>query len=263
VRFIVTDQYRRNARAASLIALSMATTSCGRGSTARTPMASDAVEAKRLIARQCPMPPAPQSASGEARAPRVFVEVAMLEASSSEPWAPSRLDWRDDPGLALARVAHVMTTSGVTTIVPWDAEATTPNGDACAGIGRSDLSITTHASANGAEPIRLDIRIEPAPPLGRPKETWQVPDHRVTQTTLLLQDQQLVMMAPTRQPNKKPSIIFLMPYVVREDGDLRRLFECKMQAARERHHPAFRSWLQWESYRPAFAGNGPTYGDGT
>ena len=106
----------------SLIALPLAMTSCGRGTTARTPMAGDAVEAKRIVARQCPMAPAPQSSPGEARAARVFVEVATLEASSGEPLAASGLDWRDDPRLGVTRVAHVMTTSDVVAVVPWDAD---------------------------------------------------------------------------------------------------------------------------------------------
>jgi len=221
-----------------LLALPPAMASCGRGTAARPPMPADAVEAKQLIAQQCPMLPASPSLQGEARAPRVYVEVATLEALSGEPLAPSRFDWRDDPRLAVTRVAHVMTTSGVAAIVPWDAEGGTPEGAACSGVERSDLSITTQVSANGAEPLRLDIRIEPAPPLGQAKETWHVPEHRTTHTTLLLQDQQLVTMALASQPNKNPSIMIVMPFVVRDDGDVRRLFECKMQrAARKRQHP--------------------------
>jgi hypothetical protein len=232
------------------IALPLVMTSCGRRPPARMPIAADAVEAKRLIAQQCPMPPAPQSLTGEARASRVFVEIATLEALSGEPLALSRLNWREDPRLAVTRIAHVMTTSGVAATVPWDAEGGTAEGAACGGVDRSDLSITTQLSANGAGPLRLDIRIEPAPPLGQPKETWHVPEHRITQTTVLLQDQQLVTMAPVRQPNKNPIIMIVMPYVVRDDGDMRRLFECKMQQrARERQDPAPRPRLQSESTR--------------
>jgi hypothetical protein len=190
------------------------------------------------------MPPLPQPPPGQARAPRVFVEVATLEAYSGEPWAPSTRDWRDDPRLTLTRVAHVLTTSDVATTVPWDAEAAASPGAPCIGVDRSDLRLTTHVSPDGTGPLQLDIRIEPAPPLGQAKETWHVPEHRVTQTTVVLQDQQFVTMALARHPNKKPTIMIVMPYLVREDGDLRRLFECKMQqAGRERQHPALRSSL--------------------
>ncbi|HMI84575.1 MAG TPA: hypothetical protein VK550_10800 [Polyangiaceae bacterium] len=213
----------------ALIALSLAMTACSRGP-AQRPMAGYAVEAKRAIAQPCVLPPAQPSASGETRVPRVFVEIAALETDSGERWVPSTLDWRDDPRLGLTHVAHLMTTNDVAATIPWDEGNVSPEA-ACAGTNRADLSVTSHVPADGVGPLRLDIRIEPAPPLGQSKETWHVPEHRTTRTTVVVQDQQLIVFARVPEANKKPRIMIVMPYVVRDDGDMRRLFECKMQRA--------------------------------
>jgi hypothetical protein len=72
--------------------------------------------------------------------------------------------------------------------------------------------------------LRLDIAFAPAPPLGTPKESWSVPEHRQVKTTVVLGNQQLVVLGSPLLGSAKPSVVVLTPYVVRDDADLRRLF---------------------------------------
>ena len=214
-------------------ALTLAVISCGRGATPRAALTENAVDAKRAIAQPCPMPLPMRPSTEDTRPLQVFIEAAALEGEfdPSNPSANAALHWRDDPRLAVTRVAQFLATSNVPAMVPWDDGVGSSAGAPCTDWARSDLRVTPHVTAERAAPLRIDIRLEPAPPLGQGKETWHVPEHRVTHTTLVLSDQQSATLALARQPGKKQSVMIVTPYLVRDEGDLRRLFECKMQRA--------------------------------
>jgi hypothetical protein len=178
------------------------------------------------------MPERPLAAGVPAR---VFVEIASVEGdlatlTASAPGAASFREVFADPSLAV-RVAHVMTTNEAQSVIAWDSSQT-HGGTPCDEGQRWDLAITPHIQDQQGRVVRLDIAFVPAPPLGTPKESWSVPEHRQMKTTVVLGNQQLVVLSSPPAGNAKPPLVVLTPYVVRDDTDLRRLFECKMQRAR-------------------------------
>ena len=188
------------------------------------------------IGAPCWMPERPLAAGVPAK---VLVEIASVEGDLSTLAAGAKSSGTFGEALAdprnAVRLAHVMTTNDAQSVIPWDSplkHTDTP----CRDGQRWDLAITPHIQDQQGRSVRLDIAFTPAPPLGTPKESWSVPEHRQVKTTVVLGNQQLVVLGSPLPGTAKPSVVVLTPYVVRDDADLRRLFEC-MQTA---HRPALR-----------------------
>ena len=94
--------------------------------------------------------------------------------------------------------------------------------------------MTAHSETTGA--LRLEVDLAPAPPLGTPPEAWSIPEHRRVHTTVVVGEQQPVVLGlPPGAGAAGPSLMVVTPYFIREEADLRRLFQCKM---RERQRSA-------------------------
>jgi hypothetical protein len=91
--------------------------------------------------------------------------------------------------------------------------------------------VTPHLADARSTEVRLDLTLEPSPPLGTPKEAWQIPEHRGAHTTVVMQDQMPIVVgldpAISRTAQGRGWTLLVTPYVVRRDEDLRRLFECR------------------------------------
>jgi hypothetical protein len=211
---------------------------CGHAPAPSTPHAVPASSHASAVGALCSMPERPLAAGVPAR---VFVEIASVEGdlstlTASAAGAASFREVFADPSLAV-RVAHVMTTNEAQSVVAWDSPLA-PGGTPCDDSQRWDLAITPHIQDQQGRVVRLDIAFVPAPPLGTPIESWSVPEHRQLKTTVVLENQQLVVLSSPPMGNAKRPIVVLTPYVLRDDTDLRRLFECKMQKARPAARPA-------------------------
>lgn len=202
----------------------------------RAPSAAPARASRPPIAQRCPELLVPRAASSAP--PRVFLEVAQVigdvaaPVTSSPAAAPSSPF--DDPRLEVPRVAHVIVTNDVASTLAWDTPGPAPT------LGREpqrwDLRLTAHVESSGAGSLRLELDLAPAPPLGTPPEAWSIPEHRRVHTTVVIGEQQPVVLAlPHGAGARGPSLMVVTPYFIREDADLRRLFQCKM---RERHRVA-------------------------
>ena len=211
---------------------------CGHAPAPSTPHAVPASSHASAVGALCSMPERPLAAGEPAR---VFVEIASVEGdlstlTASAAGAASFREVFADPSLAV-RVAHVMTTNEAQSVVAWDSPVA-PGGTPCDDSQRWDLAITPHIQDQQGRVVRLDIAFVPAPPLGTPNESWSVPAHRQLRTTVVLENQQVVVLSSPPMGNAKRPIVVLTPYVLRDDTDLRRLFECKMQKARPAARPA-------------------------
>lgn len=182
------------------------------------------------------MPERPLAAGVPAK---VLVEIASIEGDLSmlAAGAKSAASFGEALGQALAdprfsvRVAWLATTNDTQSVIAWDSPLTHANAP-CNESQRWDLAITPHIQDQLGRSLRLDIAFSPAPPLGTPKESWSVPEHRQVKTTVVLGNQQLVVLGSPLPGNPKPAVVVLTPYVVRDDADQRRLFECMQTAGR-------------------------------
>jgi hypothetical protein len=188
------------------------------------------------IAQRCPELLVPRAASSAP--PRVFLEVAQIIGDVAAPVTSSPAATPpspfDDPRLEVPRVAHVIGTSDVASMLAWDTPGPTP------ALGsepqRWDLRLTPHLETTGSGSLRLELDLAPAPPLGTPPEAWSIPEHRRVHTAVVIGEQQPVVLALPRGAGARgPSWMVVTPYLIREEADLRRLFQCKM---RERQRAA-------------------------
>jgi hypothetical protein len=185
------------------------------------------------IAQRCPELLVARAASS---APlRVFLEVAQLVGdvggplpTSSSPAPPAPFD---DPRFEIPRVAHVIVTNDAASTLAWDAPGPTPTPGS--DPRRWDLRLTAHAETTTPGSLRLELDLAPAPPLGTPPEAWSIPEHRRVRTTVVIGEQQPVVLGLPRGAGAVgPSLMVVTPYFIREEADLRRLFECKMRERR-------------------------------
>jgi hypothetical protein len=176
------------------------------------------------------MPERPLAAGVPAK---VFVEIASIEgdlstlaagAKNAASFGEALGQALTDPRLAV-RVTWVVATNDAESVIAWDSPLTHANAP-CNDSQRWDLAITPHIQDQLGRSLRLDVAFAPAPPLGTPKESWSVPEHRQVKTTVVLGNQQLVVLGSPLPGNPKPSVVVLTPYVIRDDADQRRLFEC-------------------------------------
>lgn len=184
-----------------------------------------------MIAQRCPELITSHAASSAAV--RAFVEIAQLTGdiggslpsdSLATPTAPF-----DDPRLAVQRVGHVIVSNDEGSTLAWDTPAPTPL--ATSEPQRWDLQLVPHFEGADSSSLRIELDLAPAPPLGTPPERWSIPKHRRVHTTVVLGEQQSVVLALPRGAGAiGPSLMVVTPYFIREEADLRRLFLCKMRA---------------------------------
>jgi hypothetical protein len=138
----------------------------------------------------------------------------------------------NDPRLRIPRILHVLAPEGEARTVAWDVEKHDREGQ-CPEVERWDLTVTAHVDATQPSNVRLDVARSPAPPLGTRPEDWYVPEHRRAQTTVVVRDQQTVVLGGLGEPAvpQAPATLLVTPYVIWEEADLRRLFQCKMKRA--------------------------------
>lgn len=196
----------------------------------QAPSTAAAHASRPQIAQRCPELLVPRAA---ASAPvKIFVEVAQVVGDIADPLARSPasapLNPFDDPRLQVPRVAHVIVTNDVASTLAWDTPGPTP---ALANEPqRWDLRVTPHLDTPDSGPLRLELDLAPAPPLGTPPENWSIPEHRRVHTTVVIGEQQPVVLGLPRGAGAPgPSLMVVTPYFIREEADLRRLFQCKMR----------------------------------
>jgi hypothetical protein len=198
----------------------------------RAPSAAAARAPRPQIAQRCPELLVPRAAS--AAPARVFLEVAQVMGDVGPLPAPSALAPRapfDDPRLEVPRVAHVIVTNDVASTLAWDTPGPTPT--LANEPQRWDLRLTAHLETPASDSLRLELDLAPAPPLGTPAETWSIPEHRRVRTTVVLAEQQPVVLGLPRGAGAVgPSSMVVTPYFIREEADLQRLFQCKMREQR-------------------------------
>jgi hypothetical protein len=194
----------------------------------QAPSTAPARASRPQIAQRCPELLVPRA--GASAPAKIFVEVAQIVGDLADPvtGSPAPLSPFDDPRLAVPRVAHVIVTNDVASTLAWDTPGPTP---ALANEPqRWDLRVTPHLETAGSGPLRLELDLAPAPPLGTPPEAWSIPEHRRVHTTVVIGEQQPVVLALPRGAGAPgPSLMVVTPYFIRDEADLRRLFQCKMR----------------------------------
>jgi hypothetical protein len=168
---------------------------------------------------------------------KVFIEIAAVERQMFEQLAKSRpavarsfWDWLDDPRFGARRVGAMLAANEVVTKMPWD-DCRSVSGASCEDSERWDLTVTPHLTDARSTEVRMELTIVPKPPLGTPKEAWQIPEHPRAQTTIVVQDQTPIVLgldpAISRTAQGRAWTLLVTPYIVRRDEDLRRLVECR------------------------------------
>jgi hypothetical protein len=218
---------------------------CGGASTAPkgSPAATARATDRPRIGVPCQLSSAASSPAATAEPVRVFVEVATVRGDLNEvlrgaPPVPSSTaatfaELLRDPRLEMPRVGHFLVANDASQTIAWDSEKPSATGR-CDEANRWDLTLTAHADGERPASVRLEVSLAPAPPLGTPPESWQIPEHRRIHTTVVVKDQQTVVLGGVAEPgapSSSRSILLMTPYVVREQSDLKRLFECKQRQA--------------------------------
>jgi hypothetical protein len=190
----------------------------------------------------CQLSSATGSSAASAEPVRVFVEVAAVRGDLAQVLrgAPGPTSTGNtfaellrDPRLEMPRVGHFVVANDAPQTMAWDSEKTSAAGGS-AERDRWDLTLTAHADGERPARVRLEVSLAPAPPLGTPPESWQIPEHRRIHTTVVVADQQTVVLGGVAEPGATSgsrSILLMTPYVLREQSDLKRLFECKQRQA--------------------------------
>jgi hypothetical protein len=168
------------------------------------PPAADPREPARVIGARCPMPPSPEGARLDP--PQVLTEMVLLDAPRDmPPRGASIADVVGDPRVTVLSTPHMLGTIGI----PATLSITGP------GVAAEDLrEITTLAriEADGRVQLTLSIALGDAGPPVR--------------TTLVTGDQQLAIVGQNK--GDRSLVVLVVPYVVRAQSDLRRIYECKL-----------------------------------
>jgi hypothetical protein len=147
----------------------------------------------------------------------------------------------------VTRMAQLIADDATPATLAWDIARPALSGSPCPPREeRWDLTITPTLGAGKPQAVRLEVVLQPAPPLGQSRESWHVPKHRRVHTTVVVGDQQPVILG---MPGSPDTVLAITPYAIRDDGDLRQIFHCKMQAraadarsAPTRESPQRRRW---------------------
>lgn len=137
-----------------------------------------------------------------------------------------------DPRVRITRILNVLASDGVPRTVAWD-DVQDGAETQCPSVARWDLTVTPHIEGGQLSSVRLELDRAPAPPLGTRPENWYIPEHRRAHTTVALHDQQTIVMGGfAESPSKeRQAMLFVTPYIISDDADLRRLFQCKLSRA--------------------------------
>ena len=137
-----------------------------------------------------------------------------------------------DPRWEAVSVRHLIAGDGVRKTFPWEVEP--PSGSSgCPAAERWDVSVVPHVTGRSPVTVSMEVRILPAPPPGMTAGTWQVPPTCGTRTTLVVRDQELIVLSgfPASAGASARVMTTVTPYVIWEDADLERLLECKRKLA--------------------------------
>lgn len=211
----------------------------GASTTSKGPPAATAPAAARpAIGVPCQLSSARAPSSANAEPVRVFVELATVRGDLAQVLrgapAPTSnagtfAELLRDQRLEVPRVQHLLVANDAPETLAWDSEKPSASGG-CAELDRWDMTVAAHADGESPAGVRLELSLAPAPPLGTPPESWHIPPHRKVHTTVVVKDQQTVVLGgfPVAGAGmSSKSMLLVTPYVLREQSDLKRLLECK------------------------------------
>lgn len=190
-----------------------------------------------ILGEPCALSSPPQTSSSP---PRIYVEFATLQSDSAAIQAPngaagpprtfSRM--LADQRWEAISVRHTIAGDGVRETFPWEFEPP-PASAGCPAGQRWDISVTPHVSARSPVTVSVEVQLLPAPPPGIAASAWQVPPTCGARTTLVVRDQQLIVLQgfPVSASASADLMTTVTPYVIWEDADLERLLECKRKLA--------------------------------
>jgi hypothetical protein len=189
------------------------------------------------IAQACALTPVSRALDAESGFPAVYVELAAVATAKGNPMplAGQRpAGFLNTSDLEVLRVGSVMAKVGASATTAWDEAPTTANDASrtgCSKQSRFDLTLTLHSVDLQKRQLKLEITIVPAPPLGTPKDAWYVPEHRQMHTTVIVGDQQPLMLGGEAvSHHDTPSILVATPYIISASEHLNELFQCRLIA---------------------------------
>ncbi len=224
--------------------LSMAVTSACRSGTnsshAANPRPSHAAATVTAppIAQPCALSEVSRPLDAESGFPAVYVELAAVATAKGNPMplAGQRpAGFLNTSDIEVLRVGSIMAKVGGSATTAWDeaptAAAHDASGAGCSKQSRFDLTLTLHSIDLQKRQLKLEITIVPAPPLGTPKDAWYVPEHRQMHTTVIVGDQQPLMLGgEALSHHDTPSILMATPYIISVPEHLNELFQCRLTA---------------------------------
>jgi hypothetical protein len=190
-----------------------------------------------LFGHSCALSTAPQVPESP---PRVFVELATLQgdiatvqpanvAAGAGPARPQTFSQllAEHPWEAVS-VRNVIARDGVRQTFPWDSSPKGASTGCPAGDGW-ELHMTPRVKVGSPPPlmVHVEVQILPGPPPGVTPNEWAVPAECGARTTVVVSNQQLVVLTGFPQPERGELLTTLTPYVIWRDSDLQRLAECK------------------------------------
>jgi hypothetical protein len=170
-------------------------------------------------------------------APRVFIELTAAQGDlmallRNHPPGPTPMSptaglerFTDDPRLERLSVLHVIVPNDTPRIMPWEADM--PDGS------REQWAITVTPHVNGPAPA--GVRVEVVLSAGTPPEAGAAAAAGAerARTTVVVHDQESIVLGGfTASATAGPrGTLVLTPYVLWEEADLWRLYECKRRRA--------------------------------
>lgn len=129
-------------------------------------------------------------------------------------------------------VRHMIAADGTRQTFPWEFDPPRAS-TGCPAADRWDLSIAPRVTGQSPVMVSIELRILPPPPPGMAPDAWHVPPTCGARTTLVLRDQQLIVLSgfPAFAGASAGVVTTVTPYVIWEDRDLERLLECKRKLA--------------------------------
>ena len=211
---------------------------CARDTPSKVP-STDQRPAAPLVGEPCALSSSRQASSTP---PRIFVELTTLEGDLASIQRPSAAvkqggaaphtfsQMLADPRWKAISVRYVIASDGTRHTFPWEFGPPHVTRE-CPTSERWDLSITPHVTGRSPVAVRVDIEIFPTLPPGAAPDSSHVPPECGARTTLVVRDQQLVVLSGFPASAGVGLVTAVTPYVVWEDADLARLVECKGKRA--------------------------------
>lgn len=135
-----------------------------------------------------------------------------------------------DAGLESIAVHHVLAKNDEVKTISWDTER--PTSDGSKAPIHWDMKLTPHVIASSPVGVSLEVDLVGAATNGAPPAAPSG-DATVAHTTLVLRNQQTIIVGPTGNlnPTATRTVLAVTPYVLWDDADVGRLLECKREAA--------------------------------